>query len=252
MKFLDAIILGIIEGITEFLPVSSTGHLILASALLKLSESHFLKTFEIAIQLGAILSVVVLYAKSIIQDRILLQKVIVAFLPTALIGLAAYSTVKRLLGSQEVVLLTMFLGGIFLILFEWKQSEAQGGATQISYKQAVMIGLFQAMALIPGVSRSAATIIGGLLLRIDRRTIVEFSFLLAVPTMGAATAFDVYKNARYFSTLEFQLLATGFVISFAVALVSIKFLLRFIQTHTFIPFGVYRICAAIFFWLLLW
>jgi undecaprenyl-diphosphatase len=248
MNFLDAFILGVVEGVTEFLPVSSTGHLILASVLLKLSDTNFLKTFEIAIQLGAILSVVVLYAKSMIQDRVLLQKVIVAFLPTAVIGLVAYSAVKEMLGSEQVVLAALFLGGGFLILFEWNQKRRKEGFTRISYKQAVIIGLCQSIALIPGVSRSAATIIGGLLLGIDRKTIVEFSFLLAVPTMGAATALDIYKSARHFSTTEFELLAIGFIVSFVVALLSIKFLLRYIQTHSFISFGIYRIAIAIVFW----
>jgi len=234
MTILNAIILGIIEGITEFLPVSSTGHLILASTLLKLEDTEFLKSFEIAIQLGAILSVVVLYARSLIKDRLI-----------------AYKFVKRyLLGNELIVVAALLIGGLILILFEWLQRGKPEGSNQISYSQAIYIGLFQCISMIPGVSRSAATIIGGMALGIERRTIVEFSFLLAIPTMAAATALDIYKSASLFSSAEIELLILGFVISFIVALWSIKFLLRYIQTHTFVAFGIYRILIAFLFWTL--
>ena|SRR5687768_12385404 len=249
MDLIDAIILGIIEGITEFLPVSSTGQLILASTLLKLQDSEFLKTFEIAIQLGAILSVVVLYARRLVADRILIQKTLVAFLPTCIVGLALYKVVKQyLLGNEFIVVMALLIGGVILILFEWLQRGKNEGIREISYAQAILIGLFQCISMIPGVSRSAATIIGGMFLGIERKTIVEFSFLLAIPTMAAATALDVYKSAAAFSSGEFELLAVGFVISFIVALLSVKFLLRYIQNHTFIAFGIYRILVAILFW----
>ena len=252
MTLLDAIILGIIEGITEFLPVSSTGHLILASALLKLEDSEFLKSFEIAIQLGAILSVVVLYARSLIKDRVLVQKTLVAFLPTCIIGLLAYKLVKQyLLGNELIVVASLLIGGVVLILFELLHRKKPEGTKEISYSQAIFIGLFQCISMIPGVSRSAATIIGGLVIGIERKTIVEFSFLLAVPTMAAATALDIYKSASLFSSMEIELLAVGFVISFVVALLSIKFLLRYIQNHTFIAFGIYRILVASLFWTLI-
>jgi undecaprenyl-diphosphatase len=253
MKLIHAIILGIIEGVTEFLPISSTGHLILASTLLKLSDSNFLKSFEIAIQLGAILSVVVLYRKSLITDRNTLQRVFVAFLPTAVVGLLVYRAIKQfLLGNEMVVLAALFLGGIVLILFEVLHKDKPGAAVNsISYGQAFLIGLFQSVSVIPGVSRSAATIIGGLALGIERRTIVEFSFLLAVPTMAAATGLDIIKSASNFSTSEFGLLAVGFIISFLVALLSIRFLLSFIKNHSFIPFGIYRILLAVLLWTVL-
>jgi undecaprenyl-diphosphatase len=252
MTLLDAIILGIVEGITEFLPVSSTGHLILASALLKLKDSEFLKSFEIAIQLGAILSVVVLYARSLIKDRELVQKTIVAFIPTCIIGLLAYKLVKQyLLGNELIVVAALLVGGIVLILFELLQRRKPEGSKQITYSQAIYIGLFQCISMIPGVSRSAATILGGLVIGIERKTIVEFSFLLAVPTMAAATALDMYKSASLFSSVQVELLLVGFVISFIVALFSIKFLLRYIQNHTFIAFGIYRILVALLFWTLM-
>ena len=251
MKFFDALILGIVEGITEFLPISSTGHLILASTLLRLSETEFLKSFEIAIQLGAILSVVVLYARSLIRDRVTIQKLFVAFLPTAVIGLLFYKLVKHyLLGNEWVVVAALFIGGIILILFEWNRRGEDSGSTHITYPQAFLIGVFQSISIIPGVSRAAATIIGGLSLGIERKTIVEFSFLLAIPTMAAATALDLLKSASSFSSADFEILAVGFVVSFVVALVIIKWLLYYIKNHTFLSFGVYRIAVAFLFWLL--
>jgi len=198
MNFLDVIILGIVEGITEFLPISSTGHLILASHLLGLNQTGFLKSFEIAIQLGAILSVVVLYGRSLLINAAVLKRVFVAFAPTAIFGLVFYNTIKKsLLGDSNVVLWSLFLGGIFLIIFEivHREKDAQEEIISITYPQALLIGVFQSVAMIPGVSRSAATIVGGLMIGLKRKTIVEFSFLLAVPTMGAATALDLMKNA---------------------------------------------------------
>lgn len=247
---LHAVILGIIEGITEFLPISSTGHLILASALLGLTESSFLKTFEIAIQLGAILAVVVLYGKTLLKNRELIQKVIIGFVPTGVLGLLLYKTVKHyLLGNQKVVVAALVLGGVFLILFERYHMHPEGEEAKfISYRQALAIGLFQSLAMIPGVSRSASTIIGGLLLGVERKTIVEFSFLLAIPTMAAATGLDLLKTAPQFTSAEVQALVVGFVVAFIVAMISIKFLLRFIQRHSFVSFGIYRIFVGALFW----
>lgn len=247
---LHAVILGIVEGITEFLPVSSTGHLILTSAILGLTESSFLKTFEIAIQLGAILAVVVLYGKTLLKDRQMIQKVIIGFIPTGILGLLLYKTVKQyLLGNQKVVVAALVLGGVFLILFERYHMHPEGEeAKSISYRQAIAIGLFQSLAMIPGVSRSASTIIGGLLLGVERKTIVEFSFLLAIPTMAAATGLDLLKTAPQFTSAEAQALAVGFVVAFVVAMISIKFLLRFIQKHSFVSFGIYRIIVGALFW----
>jgi undecaprenyl-diphosphatase len=252
MNFLDAIILGIIEGITEFLPVSSTGHLILASALLKLSNTEFLKSFEISIQLGAILSVVVLYARTVLKNRELIWKTSVAFIPSCIIGLIFYKTVKQyLMGNQNIVALSFLIGGVFLILFELWQKNRRAGTTEISYKQAFLVGVFQMISMIPGVSRSAATIIGGMLLGIDRKSIVEFSFLLAVPTMAAASALDIMKSGSNFTGDEVRLLLVGFIVSFLVALLAVKVFLKFIQNHTFIPFGIYRIVAALAWFLLM-
>lgn len=253
MGFFNSIILGIIEGITEFLPISSTGHLILFSELFKIPQTEFLKSFEIVIQLGAILSVVVLFWKKLLLNKKIFWRVVVAFLPTAVLGLIFYKLIKiYLLGNAVVVLLSLFIGGVGLILFEkWYQKKPRENQRrtleEISLKDSFFIGLFQSVAMIPGVSRAAATIIGGLFLGIERRVIVEFSFLLAVPTMAAATGLDLLKSAAVFSAQEFVLLATGFFVSFVVAIFAIKFLLSFIEKNTFISFGWYRIIVAIIF-----
>ena len=255
MDILQAIILGVVEGITEFLPISSTGHLMLAAKQLGLLQTEFIKSFEIAIQLGAILAVVVLYWKTLVHNLDVWKRVIVAFVPTAIIGLIFYKIVKHFfLSNNGVVLWSLFLGGVVLIIFEifYREKDEPVHTIQaISYKQSFFIGLFQSIAIIPGVSRSAATIVGGLALGLKRRTIVEFSFFLAIPTMLAATALDMLKSAGGFNRQEFILLAVGFAVSFLVATVAIKSLLVFIKRHNFIVFGVYRILIAIIFWFLI-
>ena len=247
MQGFQAVLLGIVEGMSEFLPVSSTGHLILASRLLGIGPGVFVASFEIAIQLGAILAVVVLYWKRLWRLEVI-KKILAAFVPTAVVGLFVYKAVKRFLMQGElVVLASLFLGGVFLIVFERMHREPEKGAedpASVTYGQAVLIGVFQAIAMIPGVSRSAATISGGLLLGLKRKTIVEFSFLLAVPTMLAASALDLLKSGAQFSGREWGLLGVGFAVSFAVAFLSIRFLLGFIRNHSFIPFGVYRVAVA--------
>ncbi len=251
MDYFSAIILGFVEGITEFLPVSSTGHLILASSVLGIDQTEFHKTFEIVIQLGAILAVVVTYWRSLLDWEVL-KRLFVAFLPTAVIGLAFYKVIKGyLIGNEAVVLAALFLGGIALIVFELLHKEREGSddIAAISYKQAALVGLFQSIAIVPGVSRAAATIVGGLLLGLRRTTIVQFSFLLAVPTMAAASGLDLLKTAPTFSGDEFGLLATGFATAFLVALLAIRFLLHFVRRHNFIPFGIYRIGLAVLFFL---
>lgn len=261
MEIWQSIILGIVEGITEFLPVSSTGHLILAGDLLRIPESAFSKSFDIVIQLGAILSVIILFWHKLWNIEII-KKLIVAFIPTGIIGLLFYKIIKTyFIGNTDLVLWSLFVGGIFLIIFEiWHKRKndkeegremadsaqmSQKNSTDISYKQALSIGLFQSISIIPGVSRSAATIFGGLFLGLKRTVIVEFSFLLAVPTILAASGFDLVKNYSSFSFDQFGTLAIGFIVSFIVAIFSIKFLLSFVKNHTFIPFGVYRIIIGL-------
>ena len=252
MNLVHAIIFGIVEGASEFLPISSTGHLILTARLLALAQTDFLKSFEIAIQLGAILSVLVLYSKSFLVNFEVIKRIVAAFLPTAILGFIFYKLIKKfLLSSDQVVLWSLFIGGIVLVLFEKihrVKPDAIKDISEMSYAQAFWIGVFQSVAMIPGVSRSAATIVGGLILGFERKMIVEFSFLLAVPTMLAATGLDLLKNANAFSMDEFGFLLIGFSSSFVVALVCIKWLLRFVQSHSFIAFGIYRIVLALAFW----
>lgn len=251
MDFFHAIILGIVEGVSEFLPISSTGHLILSSKILGISPTEFVKSFEISIQLGAILSVVVLYWRVFIRNLEVLKRLAVAFAPTAVLGLAFYKLIKHyLLGNAGVVVVTLLVGGVALIVFEMFHREKDGATEsieKITYKKAALIGLFQSIAMVPGVSRSAATIVGGLAVGLKRKTIVEFSFLLAVPTMLAATVLDLIKSAHSFVEGEAQMMLAGFVCAFVVAALSIKFLLRYIQRHTFIAFGIYRIIIALLF-----
>ncbi len=255
MDFITAFILGIVQGISEFLPISSTGHMILASHLMGLKHTEFLKSFEIAIQVGTILSVVVLYWRSLLVDFEVIKRLVVAFIPTGVLGLTLYKLIKGyLLGSETVVLCSLLIGGIFIVAFEYwyrEKEDATSEIREISYKNAVIIGLFQSIAMIPGVSRSASTILGGLWLGLKRKTIVEFTFLLAVPTMLAATGYDLIKSGSLFSFDQIQYLLVGFVTAFVVALLTIKFLLQFIKTHTFIPFGIYRIVLVVFWFLLL-
>ena len=262
MTHLHALILGIVEGLTEFLPVSSTGHLILAGKLLKLEDSEFLKSFEIAIQLGAIFSVVALYWRRFFMSWETFKRVTAAFIPTAILGLAFYKIIKLyLLGNSAIVLWSLVIGGIILIMFEKmmahrsKQNAARHATMnpaeeieKLPYKKAAYIGLCQTVAFIPGVSRSGATIVGGMLLGVSRAAIVEFSFLLAVPTMAAATGLDLIKNADAFSSSDFSLLAVGGITSFLVALAAIQFLIKFVQKNSFVGFGVYRILAAVVLW----
>lgn len=252
MTILHAIILGIVEGITEFLPISSTGHLILASNLLGLESTEFLKTFEIVIQGGAIISVLALAIKDIWNNVEIYKKIAIAFLPTAIIGLLAYKYVKQFLGNPAIVAWALIIGGIIMILVEWFKKEnvslpEDRSIGDISYKQSFLLGLFQSIALIPGISRSGATIIGGRLIGIGRKSLVYFSFLLAIPTLGAATGLDLLKTGFSFTAQEWLLLCIGAVTAAIVAYIAMRWFLRFISNHTFIPFGIYRIVVGILF-----
>jgi undecaprenyl-diphosphatase len=262
LTILHAAILGLVEGVTEFLPISSTGHMILAARAMNLTQTDFLKSFEVIIQLGAILAVLTLYGKKLLLNAKIFKRVTIAFVPTAVIGLLFYSFVKKyLLGSTTVVLWSLAIGGLFLIVFEYiRRGRGQQKIDPLSntkelesitYPQALGIGLFQALAIIPGVSRSAATIVGGLCLGISRATIVEFSFMLAVPTLVAATGLDLLKNGISFSGSERGLLLVGLIVAFVSALAAMKLLLRFVSNHTFVPFGIYRIVIAVAFLLYL-
>ncbi|MEK7524687.1 MAG: undecaprenyl-diphosphate phosphatase [Patescibacteria group bacterium] len=249
MNFIDAIILSIVEGLTEFLPISSTGHLVLTARLLNIAQTDFVKSFEIFIQLGAILAVLVLYGKNLFTHHKVFVKIAVAFIPTALIGLALHGFVNQfLLGNAIVTLLAMGLGGVVLIALEKWHTEKEHHTSeiaQVSFKNAVAIGFFQSIAMIPGVSRSAASILGGMFMGLKRKTATEFSFLLAIPTMFAATTLDLIKSPLQFDAQQYGLLTVGFIGAFIAALLAVKFFVRFIEHHNFIPFGIYRILLAL-------
>lgn len=257
MNFFHAIVLSIIEGVTEFLPVSSTGHLVVAAELLRIEPNAFTTSFEIFIQLGAILAVVVLYGKTLLREHAVWLRIGAAFVPTAVAGILLYKVIKEaLLIDPRVTVWALGVGGVALIFFElWyarQPKEAHVAAvTQLSWQKAVVVGLFQSLSVVPGVSRAAATIIGGLMMGWNRKTAVEFSFLLAIPTMLAASGLDLLKSGASFSGNQFLLLGVGFVCSFLVAFVVIKWFVRFVQTHTFVPFGAYRILFALALWWML-
>lgn len=252
MEFTDALILGIVEGITEFFPISSTGHLILTAKLLGLPETDFLKTFQIVIQLGAILAIVTLYWKKLLFDQDVIKKIIIALLPALGIGFVLYKLIRQLFESSLIVVVSLFVGGVILVLFEWwRRNRGDEGSSieTMSYKTAFLVGLFQTLSVVPGVSRAGATLLGGMILGMKRQAIVEFSFLLAVPTMISATALDIWKSGSLFSSADVPFLVVGFVTAFVVAILAVKFLLRYVETHTFMVFGVYRIVVAVFFFL---
>lgn len=254
MNFFQAIILSAVEGVSEFLPISSTGHLILASDIMKIAQTNFVKDFEIIIQLGAIVAIVFLYWNSLYKSVEVWKKVITAFIPTGIIGFILFKFIKNyLLGNLYITLISLLIGGILLIILEliYKEKECYVEKIEnISYLNAFLIGVCQSVAVIPGVSRSAATIVGALFLGTKRKAAVEFSFLLAVPTMLAATSLDIVKSNFSYSVNERSIMAVGFVGAFIVALIVVKWFLKFVQSHTFIPFGIYRVIAAILFYLI--
>lgn len=258
MNLIQVIILSFIEGVTEFLPISSTGHLILATKLLNIQTTSFVKTFEIVIQMGAILAVVTLYFRKFVTSLDLLKKLFVAFIPTAIVGFTLYPLIKSvLLGSSAITLNALFWGGIALITIEWLLKKFHFSIfnfqskkiESVTYKQALVIGVFQALSVVPGVSRAAATIVGGLVSGLDRVTATEFSFLLAVPTMFAATGLDLWKSRHMIAQNGFITLFVGTILSFFFAMVAIKFLISFVKKHDFTAFGIYRIILAILFWI---
>lgn len=251
MNILQAVVLSLVEGITEFLPISSTGHLILASKLLNISQTEFVKSFEIIIQFGAILAVVVLYLKTLIKKTEIIKRVIVAFIPTAVLGSIFYSFIKHfLIGNLDVVVISLFVGGVLMLVFEEVFKTKKGTKTleNLSMKKSLLTGIIQSVSMIPGVSRAAATIYAGLGVGLNRKSAVEFSFLLAVPTMLAATALDLFSVGFLFDDREYLILAIGFSGAFISAMVTVKYLISYIKKHSFGVFAVYRIILAVIFW----
>ncbi len=250
MSFLEAIVLAIVEGITEFLPVSSTGHMIIATALLGITPTDFIKTFTVAIQLGAIVSVVILYWKRFFKSFDFYFKLLIAFIPAGIVGVLLGDIIDSMLERVDVVAFALIGGGIFLLFVDriFRESEEKS-STEVTYKSAFSIGLFQIIAVVlPGISRSAATIIGGLSQRLTKTTAAEFSFFLAVPTMFAATAWKLlkfYTKGGAFTGDEIGLLAVGNAVAFVVALLAIRSFITFLTRHGFRWFGYYRIVVGV-------
>jgi undecaprenyl-diphosphatase len=243
MNTLHAIIIAIVEGITEFLPISSTGHMIITQKILGIEPDTFVKLFTVNIQFGAILSVIVLYWKRFFQTFDFYAKLFVAFLPAAILGFLLIGYINQMLESVLVVAISLVVGGIILLFVDsWfnKPSENQ----KITFPKALIIGLFQVLAMIPGVSRSAATIIGGLTQKLDRKNATEFSFFLAVPTMFAASAYEMFKSYKSIQLQHINLLIIGNVVAFLVAMLAIKGFIAFLTKHGFKLFGYYRIIVG--------
>ncbi len=249
MSIFEAIVLAIVEGVTEFLPVSSTGHMIIASSLMGIADQSFTKTFTVAIQFGAILSVVVLYWKRFFQSIDFYFKLLLAVLPALVLGFLLNDFIDQLLERVEVVAVMLIIGGVlFLFIDKLFQKTEEAGILEVNYPAALKIGLFQTIAMIPGVSRSAATIIGGLTQNLTKKAAAEFSFFLAVPTMAAATGYKLlkfYKEGNGFDQSEISMLVIGNVVAFIVALLAIKSFISFLTKNGFKLFGYYRIIAGI-------
>lgn len=250
MTWLEALILGIIEGITEFLPISSTGHLIICSAVLGLQPTDFLKLFTVAIQLGAILSVIILYHKKFFvfdkKQRFIqfYSKILIAFLPSAIVGVLFNDIIDRAMENPVVVAIFLVLGGVFFVYSDKMFQNNHKIESQISLKNAFVIGLFQCMAMLPGVSRSGATIIGGLSQKLTKKAAAEFSFFLAVPTMLGATVkkmYDFFHHHHFMAKNEVFLIVFGNSIAFIVALLAIKYFINLLQKTGFAVYGWYRI-----------
>jgi undecaprenyl-diphosphatase len=250
MNTLQAIILAIIEGVTEFLPVSSTGHMIIASSFFGIAQDDFTKLFTIVIQLGAILSVVVLYFKRFFQTLDFYFKLLVAFIPAVVLGLLLSDYIDALLENPVTVAVSLFIGGIILLKVDDWFNKSDNSETEkpITYLQAVKIGFFQCLAMVPGVSRSGASIVGGMSQGLSRTSAAEFSFFLAVPTMLGATVkkcYDYYKDGFVLSTEQVNFLIIGNIVAFVVALLAIKTFIGFLTKNGFKIFGYYRIIAGI-------
>jgi undecaprenyl-diphosphatase len=248
MTVFQAILLAVIEGLTEFLPVSSTGHMILGSSLMGIQSDNFVKLFTVAIQLGAILSVIVLYFKRFFQSIGFYFKLLVAFLPAVFFGLLLSDKIDQLLESPLAVAISLLVGGLILLFVDrWFNHGDINNTDDITYGTAFKIGLFQCISMIPGVSRSASTIVGGMSQKLSRKTAAEFSFFLAVPTMFGATAkklFDFYQNGFVINQEQVNLLIIGNLVAFIVAMLAIRYFITFLQSRGFRIFGWYRIIVG--------
>ncbi|MFH0867078.1 MAG: undecaprenyl-diphosphate phosphatase [Bacteroidota bacterium] len=244
MTFVEAIIIAVVEGITEFLPISSTGHMIITQNLLGVPSTEFVKAFTVNIQFGAILSVIVLYWKRFFQSMEFYYKLAVACLPL-IIAYLLEKQIDSMLGSIFIVAVSLLVGGFFLLFIDQWFDRPENEKTELTFKKALMIGLFQIISVIPGVSRSAATIIGGMAQKLSRKNAAEFSFFLAVPTMFAASAFKLFENYKIITTDNLNLLLVGNTVSFIVAMIAIKAFIGFLSKYGFKLFGYYRIILGV-------
>lgn len=250
MNIIQAIIFGLVEGITEFLPISSTAHLDITRLLLGLPSSDFIKSFQIAIQLGAILAVVWLYRQKIFSSCAYMKNILIAFIPTGVIGFVLYKIIKTLLlGNNFIAAIMLIVGGVLILWFEKKTKQAIDTVSikieDLKLKQLILLGTAQALAVVPGVSRSLSVILAGRTQGLSRSLIAEFSFLLAIPTMLAATVYDLYKSGVAFSEHDWVTLFIGFTISFVTALWVVRWLIGYVQKNSFEIFGWYRIFIGI-------
>ncbi len=250
MTIFDSVILGTIEGFTEFLPISSTGHLIVASQFLGINQTSVTKAYEVIIQFAAILAVVLNYKEKFTLQKIeLWKKLILAFIPIGAVGFVFSHQIKELF-SVGIVATMFIVGGVVFLLVEKfyipNKEHLVDDVEKVNYKQALWIGVAQIFALIPGTSRAGSSIIGALLVGLSRKASAEFSFLLAVPVMSAVTGYDLLKHYHEFSDANLITLAIGFVVAFIVAFITIKLFLKFLEKFTFVAFGVYRILFGIF------
>jgi len=254
LDIFQAIIIGIIEGFTEFLPISSTGHMIVASKFLGIPETDLTKAYEVIIQFAAILAVMLIYREKITFKKVdLWMKLLVAFLPLAIVGFIFKDVIKSLFNVQTVAWMFIVGGIIFLIVeYFYKEKESHVKDVElVSYKQAWWVGFAQIFSLVPGTSRAGATIIGGMLTGLDRKTSAEFSFLLAIPVMAAVSGYDLLKHYQDFADANWGAFVIGFVVAFVVAYATIKLFLAFIQRFTFVAFGIYRIVFGVILLLIL-
>ena len=245
MSYIEALILAIVEGITEFLPISSTGHMIITSSLLGIASEEFTKVYTVHIQFGAILSVFVLYFRRFFQTIDFYKKLFVAFLPAAVIGLLVADYIDMLLENVMVVAIMLLLGGIFLLFVDRIFASADKNLDHLNFKRAFIIGFYQCIAMIPGTSRSAATIVGGMALKLNRKAAAEFSFFLAVPTMFAAGFYKLLKDYEKISMEDLEVLLFGNVIAFLVAMAAIRFFITYLTKYGFKLFGWYRIILGL-------
>ncbi len=244
MSIIDSIILGIIEGFTEFLPISSTGHLIVASEILNLEQTEFNKAYEVIIQFAAILAVILNYPSKFTFKHIeLWKKIVLAFIPIGAVGFLLADQVKALFDISVVAVMFIVGGVVFLIVEKYYKPNEHfiDDVEKVSYKQALFIGIAQIAALLPGMSRAGATIIGAMIVGLNRKASAEFSFLLAFPVMCATTGYDLLKHYNDFTGSNLVVLAVGFVVAFLVAFLTIKLFLKFLESFTFVAFGIYRI-----------